>query len=535
MNFSYVTGNLSISLKRGVITCIPKQNKCRFYLKNWRPISLLNAVYKLAASCIANRIKPVLGQIINENQKGFIKGRYIGENICMVYDALFYAKLQHKPGLLLLIDFEKAFDSISWKFLQETLHKFNFGPSMQKWTHLFYNDIQSCVLQNGFLSSFFPISRGCRQGDPLSPYLFTLAVGILAIMIRNNTKIKSLRINGLEIKLGQYADDTQIVLDGSEEALNLTLKVLEKIRLTLLSGLKINMEKKKAVWIGSMINSNLRLCSKYNLDWVISGSFNVFGINMNADLSDIWEINLTKKRNEIRSLLARWGRRRLSIIGRITLMKSFALSKLVYLFLCLPTPTLPVLKDNNHLFYTFIWQDKPDKIKRDTLQQPFIGGGLGMINIEQFLKSLKLTWLRRTIKESLSWHFAYHQIVKKSPFLWATGSNYLQTHIKYIDNPFWKYIFVAYISLIDKIRIECYNEIVILPIWFNNHFIDGHMCIYNWAKQGILFIKDILTEDGTFFKFSDLKHFFKIKGTYLDYIRLQKTCQKRGVVKLIIK
>ena len=62
------------------------------------------------------------------------------------------------------------------------------------------------------------------------------------------------------------------------------------------------------------------------------------------------------------------------------------------------------------------------------------------------------------------------------------------------------------------------------------------MCIYNWAKQGILsFIKDILTEDGTFLKFSDLKQLFKIKGTYLDYIRLQKTCQKRGVVKLIIK
>ena len=104
-------------------------------------------------------------------------------------------------------------------------------------------------------------------------------------------------------------------------------------------------------------------------------------------------------------------------MGRITVIKSLALSKLVYLFLCLPNPTLPVPKDINHLFYKFIWQDKPDKIKRDTLQQPFIiGGGLGMVNIEQFLKSLKLTWLRRTIKESLSWQFAYHQIVKKVPF-----------------------------------------------------------------------------------------------------------------------
>ena len=84
---------------------------------------------------------------------------------------------------------------------------------------------------------------------------------------------------------------------------------MEEFRL--LSGFKNNMEKTKAVWIGSMINSfsNLRLCSKYNLDWVISSSFNALGINMNADLSDIWKIILTNFFNKIRSLLAKWGRR----------------------------------------------------------------------------------------------------------------------------------------------------------------------------------------------------------------------------------
>ena len=121
------------------------------------------------------------------------------------------------------------------------------------------------------------------------------------------------------------------------------------------------------------------------------------------------------------------------------------------------------------------------------------------MGIDHFLKSLKLTWLRRALRESLSWQFAFHQIIKKRPFIWAFGSNYLQTHIKCIDNPFWRDFFAAYISLVDKISIECFNEILNEPLWFNR------------AKQGILFIlfiKDILREEGTFFKFSDLKQRF---------------------------
>ena len=110
-----------------------------------------------------------------------------------------------------------------------------------------------------------------------------------------------------------------------------------------------------------------------------------------------------------------------------------------------------------------------------------------MVNIEHFLKSLKLTWLRRTIRGSLSWQFAFHQIIKKRPFIWAFGSNYLQTHIRSIDNRFWRDILAAYISLVDKISIECFNEILNEPLWFNSHFNDGHMCIHDWAKQHIIY------------------------------------------------
>ena len=105
INYGYKTGSLSITQKQGIITCLPKPNKSPFYLKNWRPISLLNVIYKLASSVIASRLKNVLHKLIHEDQKGFIAGRFIGENVRLIYHILFETKQQEIPGLLLSVDF----------------------------------------------------------------------------------------------------------------------------------------------------------------------------------------------------------------------------------------------------------------------------------------------------------------------------------------------------------------------------------------------------------------------------------------------
>ena len=100
INYGYRTGSLSITQRQGILTCIPKPNKSRTTLKNWRPISLLNVIYKLASAVIANRFKEVLNNLIHENQKGFIAGRFLGENVRLIYDVLFETKKQNIPGLL---------------------------------------------------------------------------------------------------------------------------------------------------------------------------------------------------------------------------------------------------------------------------------------------------------------------------------------------------------------------------------------------------------------------------------------------------
>ena len=247
INYGYRQKELSITQKQGLIICTPKENKNRHFLKNWRPITLLNTVYKIASGSIANRVKKVMNKLISTDQTGFMEGRYIGENTRLLYDIMQYTEEQHIPGLLLLIDFEKAFDSLSWRFIDKVLGYFNFGPSIRKWVSTFYKNSCSAVTQCGFLSAFFMLGRGCRQGDPISTYLFVLCAEILAAKIRSNKNIKGIKINNTEIKLSQYADDTSAYLDGSQTSLEETLNELDIF--ANISGLKTNFDKTQVVWI----------------------------------------------------------------------------------------------------------------------------------------------------------------------------------------------------------------------------------------------------------------------------------------------
>ena len=103
---------MSPSRRQAVITLIEKQDKDRTFLENWRPISLTNVDTKIASKVIAIRIVKVLPEIIHSNQTGYVSGRYIGEAARSILDIMDYAKTYDIPGLLLFIDFEKAFDSL---------------------------------------------------------------------------------------------------------------------------------------------------------------------------------------------------------------------------------------------------------------------------------------------------------------------------------------------------------------------------------------------------------------------------------------
>ena len=152
-NEAYEADELTISQRRAVITLIPKEEGSLLPdLSSWRQITLLNVDCKIATKAIAKRVDSSLSKLINHDhdQTGFIKGRYIGENVRLIVDAMEYTKAHNIPGTLVSLDFRKAFDSLEWSLIMRTLDPFNFETSIEKWVCFFYTNIESAALNNGF-------------------------------------------------------------------------------------------------------------------------------------------------------------------------------------------------------------------------------------------------------------------------------------------------------------------------------------------------------------------------------------------------
>lgn len=312
----------------------------------------------------------MLNTLIHENQKGFLAGRYIGENTRLLYDLIHYCNEKCKPGLILLIDFEKGFDSVSWNFIFKALRFFNFGDNFIKWIKILFCNARLCVIQHGFFSEFFPMKRGCRQGDPISPYLFLLCAEIMGIMIRNNTLIKGIVVNDKEFKLMQYADDTVLALDGTQYSLKSALSLVDQF--AKFSGLRPNFDKTLCIKIGELKN-NVQVenfCLDYNIKWS-QEPFTVLGITYCVDLDNdtMMELNYSNKLQEIKHMISSWSRRLLTTAGRITVVKTLIIPKITHLLISLPNPPSKTILEIERNLFQYIWNSKTHKVSKNCIIQ----------------------------------------------------------------------------------------------------------------------------------------------------------------------
>ena len=174
---------LSISQMQAIIKLIEKKDRDKRYIKNWRPISLLNVDIKILSKALAKRLKEVLPCLISAQQTAYVQNRNIGESGRLISDIIEIANTRQIEGFLVTMDVEKAFDSLDHKFLISVLKKFGFGQNFISWIEIILKNQESCVINGGTATKYFKLNRGARQGDPISAYLFILAFEIPFVII----------------------------------------------------------------------------------------------------------------------------------------------------------------------------------------------------------------------------------------------------------------------------------------------------------------------------------------------------------------
>ena len=385
LNVAYETGQLSTSQRRGLIIVLYKKND-RLDTKNWRPISLLTVDYKIATRAISGRLLTVLPTIIGSDQTCGVRGRTISENLFLIRDLLDYVEREDLPLALLSLDQEKAFDRVDWGFLLRILRTFNFGPEFLRWVNLFYTNIESAVVINGWTSSFFRPSRGVRQGCPLSPLLYVISIEVLAVCIRTSPRIAGVALpHSLEeFRCSGYADDTTVAAttDASIEETFHLYALYERA-----SGARLNRGKSKGMWAGSWKD---RADMPHGIQWVkalplLGATFNVGDYSIPT-----WEPAVSK----LETRLAAWSGRKLSFQGKATVINALALSQIWHLCHVFPVPPW-ASKRITKAVWSFFWSGKRDLVARNTVCLPKSQGGFGVVDFNLKADAFALQWLRR--------------------------------------------------------------------------------------------------------------------------------------------
>ena len=520
--FGLKNGELSITQREGLITLVPKPSKPRNLISSWRPITLLNSTYKILAGTMANRLKKVLDSIIHPDQTAFLKNRFIGENIRTIYDVLWEAQNQKQKGLLLSIDFKTAFDVMRWDFLEICLRKFNFGEKFIGIFRCLHKNIFSRIIYNGHLSKQnINLEQGCRQGDPISCYFFIIGAEVLAAKMRQNSYIRGIRIKESEIKLVQYADDTAIFLNGSEDSLSATFDELGWF--AKYSGLAPNISKCHAMWIGKMAYSTEKICPDLPLNWVTK--LKLLGVVLKPDCKNMVDENVKLKKDSILRTIAMWKNRNLTLVGKITVVKSLLLSQITHLISSLPDPSEKLINEISSILFTFIWGSKRNPLKRVRLCQPLSENGLSMIDISSYIKSLKIKWIKRLLIGNQ--HSSWYSIIPtnlQSEFIWNYGVVALKKIVREISNPFWRDVVAAWINFSRVFKTP--SESLSNENIFNSDYTKFKSCQYKgWERKGVRVIGDLFEGNKmlTWLRFKDR---YNIQCNYLDYYSLVQSLPK---------
>ena len=365
-------------------------------LNDYRPISLIGCVYKIVAKILTNILKKVLSDIIDERQTAFIKVRQLLHGVLIANEVVEEANRCKKPCLVFKVDYEKAYDSVSWEFITYMMTRSGFCPRWLKWIRGCLHSASISILVNGSPTTEFSPHRGLRQGDPLAPLLFNIAAEGLTGLMReavNKTLFKCFLVgkNNEPVNILQYADDTIFFGEATMENVKVIKSVLRCFELA--SGLKINFAKSRfgAIWkseqwckeVAEFLNCSL-----------LSMPFSYLGIPIGANprRREVWDLIIRK----CESKLSRWKQKHISMGGRVTLINAVLTALPIYFFSFFRTPS-KVIQQLVNIQRKFLWGGVSEQrriawVKWKTVCLPKEKGGLGIKDLRKFNTALLGKW-----------------------------------------------------------------------------------------------------------------------------------------------
>uniref|UniRef100_A0A8C5PTB1 Reverse transcriptase domain-containing protein n=1 Tax=Leptobrachium leishanense TaxID=445787 RepID=A0A8C5PTB1_9ANUR len=371
------------------ITLIPKPGKDLLFSSSYRPISLLNSDVKLLARVLATRLQHFLPRLVEPDQVGFIPGREARDATSRVINAIALAQKERIPLLLLSTDAEKAFDRVLWPYLNQALKGFGLGDGFLKWISALYSNPTARVRVNGALTPSFAIQNGTRQGCPLSPLLFALALEPLLTSIRGNADIPGLPGESHQHKVSAYADDLMFFLSQPEQSLPAVVNELNQYGA--LAGLAINIEKSEILNISLPEGRARPLRHQFQFRWC-ANKIKYLGVWICADLARLTTLNYDALLQTLQGDLASWTSKYLSWFGRIGVLKMNVLPRVLYLLQTLPLK-IPrgFLLQLRKAFLTFIWANQRPRLKYSVMCRPTSQGGLALPDVRLYYHASHLT------------------------------------------------------------------------------------------------------------------------------------------------
>ena len=423
-----------------------------------------------------------------------MKGRHIEDPIRFIADLFDFTerKLDHSY-ILFAADFQKAFDSIEHNFILAVLQHYGFGEEFVKWIKILTLNSKSCILNNGTASDFVNIKRGTKQGDPISPFLFILTIEILAVLIRSNNKIKGINLGNEagQTKLTLFADDaTFCLLDV--ESVKEVLRILDSFKQ--FSSLQLNMKKSEIGWVGKKGQPLNELDSFKMIDFQSDG-VKILGIFFSHNKTLMQNNNFTRTFENFKSVLSVWKMRNLSMYGKSQVVRSLAISQLLYVCSNLSIPNNFTVKVQKEIV-KFIWNARKPKIKYKTLIGNFEEGGIRLPDLEIMIQTNRVKWAFKRLKSENCnfWKtFANAIFIREFGSYVILGENFNSLVIEQKNIPmFYKEILRSWDKFSTK-TITTPEEILRQPIWLNKQIrLDiEHFNIREYIKQKMIRIEDV--------------------------------------------